>query len=95
MTGQGRHVCDRPEPCGRYAVSYAAGKDKADFEVLASLDVLPHADGCACQPCQVKRACLQRAMTLLAKTSPGLFDQVEAWAKETQRPRAEAGTRVS
>ena len=95
MTGQGRHVCDRPEPCGRYAVRYAAGRDKADFEVLASLDVLPHADGCACQPCQVKRACLQRVMTLLAKTSPGLFDQVEAWAKETQRPRAEAGTLVS
>ena len=59
MTSRGRHVCDRPEPCGRYAVGYAAGRDKADFEVLASLDVLPHADGCACQPCQVKRACLQ------------------------------------
>ena len=95
MTGRDRPVCDRLEPCGRYAVRYAAGKDKADFEVLASLDVLPHAAGCACQPCQVKRACLQKAMTLLAKTSPGLFDQVETWAKETQRRRAEAGTRVS
>ena len=45
MTGRDRPVCDHPEPCGRYAVRYAAGKDKADFEVLASLDVLPHVAG--------------------------------------------------
>ena len=25
MTGQGRPVCDRPEPCGRYAEGDAAG----------------------------------------------------------------------
>ncbi len=82
MTGRDRPVCDCPEPCACCAEGYAAGRDKADFELLASLDVLPHADGCACQPCQVKRACLQKAMTLLAKTSPGLFGQVEAWASE-------------
>ena len=82
MTDNERPLCDCSEPCGCYAEGYAAGKDKADFEVLASLDVLPHADGCACQSCQVKRACLQKAMTLLVKTSPGLFDQVEAWALE-------------
>ena len=87
MTGQGRHVCDRPEPCGCYAVRYAAGKDKADFEVLAGLDVLPHADGCACQPCQVKLACLRKVMTLIARSSPGLFDQAEAWALEDNDDR--------
>jgi hypothetical protein len=46
------------------------------------LDGPPHAEGCACQPCQVKRACLRKVMTFMAKTSPGLFDQVEAWALE-------------
>ena len=29
---------------------------------------------------QVKRACLQRLMTLMARSSPGLFELVEAWA---------------
>ena len=38
--------------------------------------------GCACQPCQVKRACLQKLMTLMARTSPGVFELVEAWALE-------------
>ena len=29
MTGQGRPVCDRPEPCGCNVEGYAAGKDRA------------------------------------------------------------------
>ena len=66
---------DCPEPCA----CYAAGKDKAYFEVRASLD---GPEGCACQPCQVKRACLQKVMALMAKSSPGLFDLVEVWALE-------------
>ena len=70
MTAAERQACDCPGPCG-YAEGYAAGKDKAYFEVLASLDGPPHAEGCACQPCQVKRACLRKVMTLLAKSSPG------------------------
>ena len=78
MTDTDRPLCDCPEPCA----CYAAGKDKAYFEVLANLDGPPHAEGCACQPCQVKRACLRKVMTFMAKTSPGLFDQVEAWALE-------------
>ena len=56
-----------PEPCACYAEGYAAGKDKAYFEMLASLEGTPHAKGCACQPCQVKRACLQKVMTLMAQ----------------------------
>ena len=79
MTGRDRPVCDCSEPCACYAEGYAASKDKADFEVLASVDVLPHANGCACQPCQVKRTCLQKAMTLLAKTSPGRFRLLVAY----------------
>ena len=62
MTARQRPLCD----C--YAEGYAAGKDKAFFEMLASLEVPPHAEGCACQPCQVKRACLQRVLTLLVRT---------------------------
>ena len=80
MTGRDRPVCDRPEPCACYAEGYAAGKDKAYFEVLASLDGAPHAGRCGCQPCQVKRARLQKVMTLIARSSPGIFDLVEVWA---------------
>ena len=58
MTASPRPLCDCPEPCGCYAEGYAAGKDKAYFEILASLEGPPHAGGCACQPCQVKRGCL-------------------------------------
>ena len=37
MTDSARPLCDCPEPCGCYAEGYAAGKDKACFEVIASL----------------------------------------------------------
>ena len=73
-----------PEPCGRYAEGYAASKDKAYFEVLASLEGPPHHQGCACQPCQVKRACLRKVLTLMVRSSPGVFELVEAWALEDQ-----------
>ena len=55
MTDTDRPLCDCPEPCGCYVEGYAAGKDKAYFETLASMDGPPHAEGCACQPCQVDR----------------------------------------
>ncbi len=45
MTGQGRPVCDRPEPCGRYAVGYAVGEDKAYFEAEMALQEDTHAAG--------------------------------------------------
>ena len=51
MTGRERPLCDCPEPCACYAEGYAAGRDKACFEVIASLEGPPHAEGCACQPC--------------------------------------------
>ena len=82
MTDPEHPVCDCPEPCGCYAEGYAAGKDKAYFEVLASLDGPPHHRDCSCQPCQVKRACLRKVMTLMARRSPGLFKLVEAWTLE-------------
>ena len=72
MTGSFRPVCDCPSPCACYAEGYAADKDKAYFEVLASLECPPHAEGCGCQPCQVKRACLRKAMTLIASSSLSL-----------------------
>ena len=82
MTPRDRPVCDCPEPCGCYADGYAAGKDKANFEALASLEGPPHHQDCRCQPCQVKRACHRKVMTLMARSSPRVFDLVEAWALE-------------
>ena len=79
MTATERPVCDCPEPCGCYAEGYAAGKDKAYFEVVASLDGPPHHRDCDCQPCQVKRACLRKVLTLMARSSTGIFELVEAW----------------
>ena len=82
MTDAESPLCDCPEPCACYADGYAQGKDKAFFEVLASLDGPPHHRDCGCQPCQVKRACLQKVMTLMARSSPGIFELVEAWTLE-------------
>ena len=79
MTSVERQVCDCPDPCGCYAEGYAAGKDKAYIGVLANLDGPPHTERCGCRPCQVKRACLQKVMTLMARTSTTLFEMVEAW----------------
>ena len=78
MTDTGRTLCDCPEPCG----CYAAGKDKAYFEILAGVDGLPHAKGCACRPCQVKTACVRKVMTFMARSSPALFELMETWALE-------------
>ena len=82
MTDSAHTVCDCPEPCACYAEGYAQGKDKAYFEVLASLDGPPHARDCGYQPCQVKRACLRKVITLMARSSPGLCELVEAWTLE-------------
>ena len=79
MTARESLLCDCPEPCACYAEGYAAGKDKVYFEVIASLEGPPHAGDCACQ---VKRACLQKVMTLLARSSPALFELAEVWALE-------------
>ena len=49
---------------------YAAGKDKAYFEVLASLESQPYAENRAFWPCQVKRTCLRKVQTLMARISP-------------------------
>ncbi len=82
MTATELPLCDCDEPCGCYVEGYAAGKDKAYFEMVGSIEGPPHAEGCACQPCQVTRSCLQKMMTLMATSSPGLFELVEAWALE-------------
>ena len=87
MTARECPLCDCPEPCACYVEGYAAGKDEAFFEVIASLDGHRHAEGCACLPCQVKRACLQKVMTLMARSSPALFELVEAWAPEDHDDR--------
>ena len=87
MTARERRLCDCDEPCGCYAEGYAAGKNKAFFEIISSLDGPPHAQDCGCQPCQVKRACLQKVMTLMARSSPALFELLEVWALEDHDDR--------
>ena len=42
--------------CGCYGEGYAAGKDKAHFEVRALAEAQPHGRGCDCGPCQTSRA---------------------------------------
>ena len=83
MTARQRPLRDCSGPGACYAEGQAAGKNKAYFEMLASLEGPPHAKGCACQPCQVKRACLQKVLTLMARSSPGILELVEAWALGT------------
>ena len=87
ITDTARPVCDCPEHCACYAEGYAAGKDKAYFEVLASLEGPSHAEGCACQPCQVKTACVRKIMALMARSSPALFELVDAWVLEDNDDR--------
>ena len=63
-------VCDCPEPCDCYAEGYAAGKDKAFFEIEMALQDDTHVAGCGCRPCRIKRAVLEAAP--LASSSPAL-----------------------
>ena len=70
MTDTDRPLCDCPEPCGCYAEGYAAGKDKAYFEIEMALQDDTHAASCGCQPCKIKRTVLE--IMLLASSSPAL-----------------------
>ena len=70
MTGKKRTLCDCPEPCACYAEGYAAGKEKAYFEIEMALQDDTHAAGCGCQPCRTKRAVLETM--LLASSSSAL-----------------------
>ena len=88
MIARERPLCDCPEPCACYAEEYAAGKDEAYFEMLASLEGTPAAGDCACQSCQVKRACLQKVMTLQARSSPAPLELVGVWAPEAHDGRS-------
>ena len=49
--------CDCPGgACGCYGEGYAAGKDKAHFEIRALAEAQPHGRGCDCEPCLTVRA---------------------------------------
>ena len=69
MTASKRPVCDCPEPCTCYAKGYAAGKDEAYFTIKMAQQETPTSASCGIQPCQNKRACLRKAMTLLGSSS--------------------------
>ena len=57
MTTHDPALCDRDvcARCDAYGTGYAAGKDKAFFEVRAVLDACDHARGCGCEPCKLIR----------------------------------------
>ena len=44
--------------CGCYGEGYAAGKDKAHFEVRALAEGPPHGSGCGCESCRTIGAVL-------------------------------------
>ena len=48
-------------------------------ELMHPLDGLPRYEDCECRSCQVKKVCLQKVMTLIAWSSPGLFEKMETW----------------
>ena len=70
-----------PVTCG-YVRVIKSHRDERNFETqlreLANIEGLPHAGDCGCQPCQVKRACLWKVLSLMARSAPGLFELVEA-----------------
>ena len=70
MADAKRPVCDCTEPGASYAEGYAAGKDKAYFEVEMALQDDTHASGCGCRPCRIKRTVLETALP--ASNSPAL-----------------------
>ena len=72
-SGSDQKLVRRPQCSG-----VTAGLGLAGFN--RQMSGIFRAGDCACQPCQVKRACLQKVMTLLARTSPALFELVEIWA---------------
>ena len=70
MSASETPVCDCPEPCACYTEGYAAGKDKAYFEIEMTLQDDTHAGGCSSRPCRIKRAVMETA--LLASNSLAL-----------------------
>ena len=52
-------LCDHDEPCGCYAEGYAAGQDKAFFDIQ-SVPGNGHPVDCPCNPCVTSRVLVQR-----------------------------------
>ena len=63
MTDINRPVCDCPELCACYAEGYAAGKEKAHFEVRTILDS-NHAESCGCESCKTIREVVRRKLVV-------------------------------
>ena len=61
---------------------YVAGKDKACFEFLVSLDGHPHAEDYGCQLYQAKRVSLRKILTMMTGSSSGIFELVEVWTQQ-------------
>ena len=85
MTVRERPLCDCDEPCACYAEGYAAGKDKAYFEVVASLNGARPTPRAA--PVSPRRGAglPPESDDAPARSSPSLFELVEAWTLVLQR----------
>ena len=74
MTGKKRTRCDRPSPAAATPRVTPPARTRPTFEIEMALQDDTHATGCRCQPCRIKRACLRKVMTDMARNSPGLFE---------------------
>ena len=71
MTDAEHSVCDCPAPATLRATSPARTRPTSRSRWLKDNT---HAGGCGCRPCQVKGACIQKAMTFIAETAPDSVD---------------------
>ena len=83
MTAEYR--CDHPEPCGCYAEGYAAGHERAHWEVRnAGLGV--HDAGCDCEACRsaarVLEIWLETMATSERQEDRDLYQVFRAWVRE-------------
>ena len=79
------HRCDHPDPCGCYAEGFAAGREKAHWEVRnAGLGL--HDAGCGCDACmsaaRVLEVLLETMATSDRQEDRALYEVFRAWVRE-------------
>ena len=75
-----RPLYDCPEPCACYAEGYAAGKDKAYFEILASLEGRPTPRAAPANPARSSEPACRRCLRSWPRRRPRYSSWWEVWA---------------
>ena len=83
MTAEYR--CDHPDPCACYAEGFAAGRERAHWEVRnAGLGV--HDAGCGCDACMSAARVLEVLLETMATSDQqedrALYEVFRAWVRE-------------